>query len=67
MKFFMGKSFPLRYTFTPRVEAATSKALFDKRATVSLSKDVICKSIKVGNQAHRVDMDGAYFEFWQIR
>ena len=45
-----GSLFPLRYTFTPRVEAATSKALLDNRPTISLSKVSILNFDKSGEK-----------------
>lgn len=45
-----GSLFPLRYTFTPRVEAATSNALLDIRATMSLSKVSILNLDKSGEK-----------------
>jgi len=45
-----GILFPLRYTFTPRVEAATSKALLDNRPIKSLSKVSILNFDKSGEK-----------------
>ncbi|MPC29864.1 hypothetical protein E2C01_023117 [Portunus trituberculatus] len=43
-----GMRFPLRYTFTPLVEAAISYALRDRRATMSSSKDSILNFLRSG-------------------